>query len=206
MTPTSNQPRAILPILRQLPSLTVPSSLLPATILHSSLPTLITSSTPLVLRQYLHIDPLTTPATYSLATFLASAGELFLKLPLETVLRRGQIHVLRAQHARAYQSAQLNNFRGNAKVNSPDIDTVVEPGPYKGILGTMWYVASEEGVRDSGRASVASTPARGGAVAARRQKKGQGVAGLWRGWRVGMWGLVGVWGASALGSGGKTEF
>lgn len=29
-------------------------------------------------------------------------------------------------------------------------------------------------------------------------KKGQGVAGLWRGWRVGMWGLIGVWGAAAL--------
>ena len=26
--------------------------------------------------------------------------------------------------------------------------------------------------------------------------------GLWRGWRVGFWGLVGVWGAAACGGGG----
>lgn len=33
----------------------------------------------------------------------------------------------------------------------------------------------------------------------RRPRKGQGVEGLYRGWRVGMWGLVGVWGASYIG-------
>lgn len=195
-----------MPILRQLPSFTIPSSLLPATLLHSSLPTLISSSTPLILRQYLHIDPLTTPTTYSLATFLVSAGELFLKLPLETVLRRGQVHVLRAQQARAYSVAQHNSFRGNAKVATPDLDTVVEPGPYKGVFGTMWHISSEEGIRESPLRSVTSTPVKPSVQAQKRQKKGQGLSGLCRGWRVGMWGLVGVWGASALGSGAKTEF
>lgn len=70
----------------------------------------------------------------------------------------------------------------------------------------MWYVAYEEGIRDSGTKSVTSTPAKASVQAQKREKKGQGVTGLWRGWRVGMWGLVGVWGASALGSGGRTEF
>ncbi|KAL1304155.1 hypothetical protein AAFC00_000582 [Neodothiora populina] len=206
LTPISSQPRAIVPILRQLPSLAVPTSLLPATLLHSSLPTLITSSTPLILRQYLRIDPLTAPSTYSLATFLASCGELFLKLPLETVLRRGQVQVLRTQHTAAYNSARYNQLPPTTATSSPELETIVEPGPYRGVLGTMWYVASEEGVRDSGSRSVASTPAKGAVQTQRRQRKGQGVSGLWRGWRVGMWGLVGVWGASALGSGGKTEF
>ncbi len=41
--------------------------------------------------------------------------------------------------------------------------------------------------------------------------KGQGIQGLWRGWRVGMWGLVGMWGANAFGAGagggnGVSEF
>jgi len=37
-----------------------------------------------------------------------------------------------------------------------------------------------------------------------QRRKGQGVEGLFRGWRVGMWGLVGVWGAATLGGvGGK---
>lgn len=206
LTPISTSPRAVTSLLRQLPSLTVPASLLPATVLHSSLPTLVTSATPLILRQYLHVDPLTTPASYSLVTFLASAGELFLKLPLETVLRRGQVHLLRSQHSRAYSAAQYSSFRGSFKVATPELETIVEPGPYKGVLATMWHISSEEGIRDSGSKSVASTPARGGAQAQKRQKKGQGVAGLIRGWRVGMWGLVGVWGASALGSAGRTEF
>ena len=184
--------------------MTVPPSLLPATILHSSLPTLLTSSTPLVLRQYLHIDPLITPTSYSLATFLSSAAELFLKLPLETVLRRGQVHVLRSQHARQYSAAQHQSFRGNSKMASPELDTIVQPGPYKGIVGTMWHVVSEEGIREAAPRSVASTPVK--AAPQTKQTKGQGVAGLWRGWRVGMWGLFGVWGASALGSGGRTEF
>ena len=30
--------------------------------------------------------------------------------------------------------------------------------------------------------------------------------GLWRGWRVGFWGLVGVWTAAACGGGGGVEF
>ena len=33
----------------------------------------------------------------------------------------------------------------------------------------------------------------------RRAHKGQGIEGLYRGWRVGMWGLVGIWGASFVG-------
>ena len=73
---------------------------------------------------------------------------------------------------------------------------MVETGAYRGVVGTMWAIVSEEGVREAGK------PVSGGNVRVRKtEKKGQGLGGLWRGWRVGMWGLVGVWGASALGSG-----
>lgn len=157
---------------------------------------------PLLLRQYLHIDPLTTPATYSLATFLSSTTELFLKLPLETVLRRGQVAVLKSQHSHAYSKQQHNNFRGTARFLTPTMETVVDAGDFRGVFGTMWHVVYEEGVRESGRASVANTPAKPGVV--KKEKKGQGLAGLVRGWRIGVWGLVGVWGASALGGGGRT--
>ena len=33
----------------------------------------------------------------------------------------------------------------------------------------------------------------------RKSPRGQGIEGLYRGWRVGMWGLVGAWGASFIG-------
>jgi len=188
-------PRAILPSIRLLPSITLPTSLIPVTLLHSSIPTLVTSSAPLVLRQYLRIDPVTTPSIYSLSTFLASTTEIFLKLPLETVLRRAQVHILRQDHKRRYDAAVLRNFKGDPKVGEPDMKTVVDVGPYRGLLGTMWTIATEEGVREPKQ--ITGTP-----IKVRSQpKKGQGMQGLWRGWRVGMWGLVGVWGASALGGG-----
>lgn len=67
----------------------------------------------------------------------------------------------------------------------------------------MYNIISEEGTR----APKAVATAAGASVTVRgRTKKGQGVGGLWRGWRVGMWGLVGVWGASALGGGVGGEF
>ncbi|CAD0112249.1 unnamed protein product [Aureobasidium uvarum] len=185
-------------------SLTIPTSLFPITLLHSTLPTLLSTSTPLVLRQYFRVDPLSTPATYSLATFLTSTTELFIKLPLETVLRRAQISHLKSSHKHAYNKAALNSFRGSKSVGGPEMDTIVPVGPYKGVFGTAWSIMAEEGIREQPPQSRMNTPARPGLVAQRREKKGQGIGGLWRGWRVGMWGLVGVWGASALGGGGRT--
>jgi len=195
LTPATQAPRAIFQCLRLLPSLTSPSSLLPVTILHSTLPTLITSASPVFLRQYLNIDPITTPTSYSLSTLLTSTAELFLKLPLETVLRRGQVNVLRQQHQKQYQHAAHQHFRGDAKVSDPDLNTIVDVGSFRGVFGTMWHIAREEGIRES--PVVTATPQR----VRREPKKGQGVHGLWRGWRVGMWGLCGVWVASAMGGG-----
>jgi fusion and transport protein UGO1 len=147
---------------------------------------LITHGTPLLLRSRLGIDQVLTPTSFSIATFFASTVELFLKLPLETVLRRGQMSVL----------SSPTHIRGGK-----ELDTIVQIGPYRGVFGTMWSIAREEG-SSSGQEIVAGT---GGTRGARKsnkfgEKKGQGVEGLWRGWRVGMWGLVGMWGAAALGS------
>jgi fusion and transport protein UGO1 len=50
----------------------------------------------------------------------------------------------------------------------------------------------EEGYSESSKDKLAAAAGR----APRRKRKGQGVEGLYRGWRVGLWGLVGVWGAS----------
>ncbi|KAF9691186.1 hypothetical protein EKO04_010866 [Ascochyta lentis] len=94
VTPIASAPRSIYPCLSLLPSISISSNLLPATLLHACVPTLISSSTPLLLRSTLSIDPIITPTTYSFSTFLSSTAELFLRLPLETVLRRGQVAVL----------------------------------------------------------------------------------------------------------------
>ncbi|KAL1628504.1 hypothetical protein SLS56_005849 [Neofusicoccum ribis] len=227
VTPYTATPRAILPNLRSLPTFTVPSPLLPITLLHSTIPTFISASTPLFLRSSLHIDPVLTPATYSVCTFLSSATELFIKLPLETVLRRGQVAVL-TDHARRQQDFSAHtSFRSSSssrrsRSGSPSkrsssqvppdpepVPAVVDVGPYRGVLGTMWFIVREEG--STGPAPGAAPIARktaAGVVRYQQQRanKGQGVPGLVRGWRVGFWGLVGVWGAAMLGGSGGGEF
>jgi len=68
------------------------------------------------------------------------------------------------------------------------------------MVGTIWAIMREEGVRES----VVKKGGRKGKV---ERRTGQGVEGLWRGWRVGMWGLVGVWGSGLLsGSASGGEF
>lgn len=79
-----------------------------------------------------------------------------------------------------------------------DLQTIVEIGPYKGVVGTMWSIMREEGSPET----IADVVVGKGRKKA--GKKGQGVEGLWRGWRVGMWGLVGVWGATTLGGSGNS--
>ena len=89
-------------------------------------------------------------------------------------------------------SAYNNQYRKGSKL---EFETIVPVGEYNGIIGTMWYIAREEGVREE----VSSKKGKSKGKVTKR--KGQGVEGLWRGWRVGMWGLVGVWGAGMMGGG-----
>ncbi len=90
-----------------------------------------------------------------------------------------------------------------------EMQTIVEIGPYRGLFGTIHSIVYEEGERGLPAELVKGTdkaPAMkvGKAGHERKRMKGQGFEGLWRGWRVGMWGLVGVWGAATWGGvGGK---
>ena len=110
-----------------------------------------------------------------------------MKLPVETVLRRGQMHV-----------AQVT-------ANGGEVQTVVNVGPYKGLIGTMYSIVNEEGEQSSrtnlskGSKGPPAVLKAGAPDVENRRKKGNGLEGLWRGWRVGMWGLIGVWGAAAVG-------
>ena len=59
----------------------------------------------------------------------------------------------------------------------------------------MWHISREEGTSISQKDRVAAA-AKGRDP---KVRKGQGIAGLYRGWRVGMWGLIGVWGSGFVG-------
>ncbi|KAL8754096.1 MAG: hypothetical protein Q9199_004594 [Rusavskia elegans] len=187
LTPSTHPPRSVMSTLNTLSSWTLPWSIAPVTFLHSTLPTFMSASLPLFLRSKLSVDPLLTPSVYALAIFVGQGLELGAKLPIETVLRRGQMHV-------AQSSPQTK-----------EVQTVVVVGPYKGLIGTMRSIIYEEGERTIKAAPVkGAAPSRTTTLARDpERKKGQGLEGLWRGWRVGMWGLIGVWGAATMGGVGS---
>lgn len=164
------------------------------------------------------IDSEVSPTTFSLAKFCSSTVALFVNLPLETVLRRGQVAVLsQPEYLRAVDddsgSARKSSKRSGedrTPVSSQSLEPIVPPGNYAGVFGTMHTIIYEEGSRavpvlptaKPKGASKKSKPR----VAESVYRRGQGVDGLWRGWKVSWWGLVGLWGAAVVGGGGDGEF
>ena len=192
MTSTSAPKRGFLHNLKLLPSYTCPPPLIIPTTIHSIISPLMTHSSHLLLRSQLAIDPVLTPTTYSIATFCSSSVELFLKLPIETVLRRGQMAVVSSP-----------KYIGAGKPLEP----IVDVGTYRGPLGTMWMIVREEGKSYAPESAAVKAATRGIKKSGKLgERKGQGIEGLWRGWRVGFWGLVGMWGASILGGAAGGEF
>ncbi|KAK6833330.1 mitochondrial fusion protein [Apiospora arundinis] len=197
LTPTGKGSRRTIATMRALPSWLCPSSLIPPTILHSLIHPILTLSTPLVLKSQFLIDKQLSPTTFSVAKFCTSCVSLFVKLPLETVLRRGQAAVLRdPAHIRALEE-------------SGKMDTIVEPGPYYGVVGTMYSITTEEGthaVPVNPTKNVKGKKVKQPKIAEVVYKRGQGMEGLWRGYKVSWWGLVGLWTASVVGGGGEGAF
>lgn len=188
LTPASLSPRSLLSTIKTLPSPSylISPHLIPITFFSSTIPGLISLSTPLVLKNHLNIDPVLNPHSWSMATFAISAMDLVVRHPFETVLRRAQIATWTAPP-------------GTPPVPSSSrkaIETIVPvPQSYRGIIPTAWAIVKEEGTSVSKKEKVAAATGKH----QRRPRKGQGVEGLYRGWRVGMWGLVGIWGAHFVG-------
>ncbi|EME43468.1 hypothetical protein DOTSEDRAFT_131138 [Dothistroma septosporum NZE10] len=170
VTPVSHPPRGLISNLKRLPSLVASSDLWLPTALFHSIPSIFSAASPLFLRRQMRLAPETTPGLWSLAAFTTSLSELFIRLPLETVVRRAQVSAIKKAQS--------------------DVPLVVEPASYTGVWATVYGIMYLEG--------ETITKGANGMLRARR---GQGVPGLVRGWRVGFWGLVGVWGAGALGPG-----
>lgn len=137
-----------------------------------------------MLQSRLKLDWEVTPIAFSVTKFCSATVALFIRLPLETVLRRAQVSIL---SAREYVSA--------FDPKEESLQTVVPVGKYNGVLGTMYGVVAEEGSRTV--PTVASARP-GKAVAETVYLQGQGLAGLTRGWKASFVGLVGLWSAGML--------
>ncbi|KAG8160717.1 hypothetical protein KVR01_008981 [Diaporthe batatas] len=224
ITSTTRGPRRTIALLRSLPSYLCPSGLVMPTVLHSLVHPVLALSTPLVLRTKFLIDSELSPATFSLAKFCSSAAALIIKLPLETVLRRGQVAVLSQPSynqaangdsgpAASKPARHTGGARTTAAATTTSLETIVYPGRYNGVVGTMYTIVNEEGSR-AVHATPSPATAKGKAASKKGKKsvteavyrRGQGLDGLWRGWKVNTWGLVGLWMASVAGGGGDGEF
>ncbi|KAK4210155.1 mitochondrial carrier domain-containing protein [Rhypophila decipiens] len=240
LTSTSNSMRRTISALRNLPSYVCPSAIFVPTILHSLVHPIFMLSTPLVLRSRFMIDKEASPVAFSIAKFCSSTVALFVKLPLETVLRRGQAAVLATpQYVQALDgpSAQSSSTKGGRKLGTApgqpiELQTIVPVGPYNGVFGTMYSIVNEEGSHAVPATAAEARKARLAAAAARRAgpgatknglvspglakstagisetvyRRGQGLNGLWRGWKVSWWGLVGLSMTGVIGGGGDGEF
>ncbi|OJJ48467.1 hypothetical protein ASPZODRAFT_130505 [Penicilliopsis zonata CBS 506.65] len=208
LTSATHGPRSLLRAIRLIPTPnhTIPPHLVPITVLHSSLPSLITTSAPLFLKSYLSIDPVLHPSMWNLCSCLSSGLELAVRFPLETVLRRAQISTFTSPGLQQQHTASASSSTDMAV---GDIETIVPtPRSYRGIVSTMWGIVHEEGARAAPSENERARELLGKSVSKhdqQRRPRGQGIQGLYRGWRIGMWGVAGIWGASLLGSAGGAD-
>ncbi|KAL4974403.1 hypothetical protein BDW66DRAFT_140083 [Aspergillus desertorum] len=199
LTPVTHGSRSLLRAIRQLPTpnYTIPAHLVPITILHSSLPNLITASTPLILKSYLSLDPVLHPSSWNLFSFIGSGVELAVRFPLETVLRRAQIATFTSPSIRQNCAGSVRSTALDTTAQATEVETIVPtPQTYRGIIGTMWSIVYEEGAQPSPEAQRAHELL--GKPVPHRKRQGQGLNGLYRGWRIGMWGVAGNLGLSLL--------
>lgn len=213
LTPATHGPRSLLRAIRLLPSAnyTIPSHLVPITVLHSSLPNFILTTIPLFLKSYLSIDPVLNPSLWNLFSFIGSGIELAVRFPLETVLRRAQIATFTSPSLRQQKPGIARPSISSPTEEDPETETIVPtPRTYRGVVGTMWHIVYEEGVSPMQSETERARAALGASAMQRRKRQGQGqgIYGLYRGWRIGMWGIMGMWGSMLLGSaagGGEDE-
>lgn len=213
LTPATHGPRSLLRAIRLLPTgnYMMPPHLVPITVLHSSLPNFILTTIPLFLKSYLSIDPVLNPSLWNLFTFVGSGVELAVRFPLETVLRRAQIATFMSPSLRQHKPGMIRpSTSPPAGGDDPEAETIVPtPRTYRGVVGTMWHIVYEEGASPTQSETERARAALGSSSAVQRKRRqGQGIHGLYRGWRIGMWGIVGMWGSALLGSaagGGEDE-
>ncbi|EEP78999.1 conserved hypothetical protein [Uncinocarpus reesii 1704] len=208
LSPSGHGPNSLFRAIRQLPTpyYLIPPHLLPITVLTSTIPTLLAHSTPLFLKSYLSLDPVLNPSSWSLFTLMASGFELAVRIPLETVLRRAQISTFTSPVLR--QQRIMPTSSGHRDATSIVKTVVPTPQTYRGIVGTMWSIVYEEGTGRTPEADAIEnalghppeSEKDGSPGRVQRRRRGQGIRGLYRSWRLEMWGIVGIWGSGFLGA------
>ncbi len=137
VTSVAEGPRSVRDSVKKLKSYTCPKQLLFPTILHSFAVSLVRKGSPYVLYVKMGIDSYTMPAVYNFLTLISNIVELFVRLPLETVLRRAQVH---------YLSNEIENL---------DSKMIVKRDVYKGVIPTMFYIIYNKDPENENRGAKA---------------------------------------------------
>ncbi|OLL26355.1 Mitochondrial fusion and transport protein ugo1 [Neolecta irregularis DAH-3] len=117
LTPFDVGPRDIVPP-RAVSTWICPKGLVVPTILHSTLPSMVGTSVSMFLRRQWVVE---WPAFAAMSSFVTIAFEMLVRLPLETILRRGQLAAAEPKK------------------------TIVRVGVYYGVMGTAWHIVRNEG-------------------------------------------------------------
>lgn len=119
---------------------TIPISLILPTILNSLSNNFFKKFTPYLLYVKFGIDSISSPALFSTVKLLSSILELFIKLPIETLLRRSQVHYLLKN---AKSSSNPLKISGQEKL-------VVKFDGYNGIWKTLFNVYHNKNSENKG--------------------------------------------------------
>lgn len=121
LSPITSKPRGLWPTLNTLPTgYTCPTNLLLPTCLYSAMEPVFDNGTLIFLKRKLNLDLETDGTSASILSTFISVMRIFIEIPIETVLRRGQ-----------------------ADAAKPD-KTIVTTGKYSGFFGTLWMIVKEE--------------------------------------------------------------
>lgn len=139
---------------------------------------------------------LPTSLLHSIPSLISASMPLFfrfqMRLSADTTPGAWSLATLSATLIELFARLPLETVLHRAQVKAlkdldPNFPVIVATAPYTGVMGTVYSIMYNEGETRTKDAK--------GMV---KIRKGQGMAGLIRGWRIGFWGLVGVWSAGAL--------
>ncbi|KAG5518683.1 hypothetical protein PMAC_002652 [Pneumocystis sp. 'macacae'] len=123
-----------------------PPTLIFPTLLYATLPNAISFIISMLFNRCgLVKNPYKTPIMHNFTSLIVMLAHLSIKLPLETILRRAQLHMSNMER------------------------TLVKPGRYAGISGTIWCILYEENNRP------------------------YSLDGFYYGWRMSLYSLAGIW-------------
>ncbi|KAH3666422.1 hypothetical protein WICMUC_005690 [Wickerhamomyces mucosus] len=136
VTKVDNTERSFRNSIKNLNFYTIPISLIIPTILNSLANKFLKKFTPYLLFIKFGIESYGSPTIYSTISLISSILELFIKLPIETLLRRAQV---------SYLLKNSSNSNNCLKIKDADNELIVKFAGYSGVFTTLYDIFYNDG-------------------------------------------------------------